>query len=136
MPERLEDRTVPSSVSGLSITSGPAAGGTMLQVNGSGFTGANVVSFGGANVSYYSFEVVNDGEIALTPPPAHAAGTVDVTVTTDNGTSATTADDQYTYVATATTTTLASSADPSTFGQTITLTVTVSNGGPVPRPGR
>ena len=35
MLERLEDRTTPSSVSGLSLTSGPTAGGTILQVNGS-----------------------------------------------------------------------------------------------------
>ena len=90
----------PPAVTGLSITSGPTAGGGgTVDVFGSGFTGANVVSFGGAEVSYYSFTVVNDGEIALTPPPATAAGKVDVTVTTDDGTSALSLEDKYTYVA-------------------------------------
>ena len=88
----------PPAVTGLSITSGPTGGGGTVDVFGSGFTGANVVSFGGAGVSYYSFTVVNDGEIALAPP-AHAAGTVDVTVTTDDGTSADVMADLYTYVA-------------------------------------
>ena len=72
-------------------------------------------------------DVMNGGVIDAYAP-AHAAGTVDVTVTTTNGTSTVVTADQFTYVPIATTTTLTSSANPSTFGQSITLAVTVSNG--------
>ena len=99
MLESLESRDCPSSVSGLSVTSGPTAGGPSVEIFGSGFTGATSVSFGGASVSYYNFTVINDGQIDLPTLPAHTAGTVDVTVTTPDGTSPITSADQFTYEA-------------------------------------
>src|SRR5205823_1545670 len=80
-------------VSSISPASGPAAGSTSVTITGSGFTDATGVSFGGKAAS--SFKVDSDTQITATSPPG--SGTVDVTVTTKNGTSATVAADQFTY---------------------------------------
>jgi len=66
----------------ISPTSGPAAGGTVVTLTGSGFTGATSVSFGG--VPGTSVTVVSAGQITAVTP-AHAAGVVDVTVHTPAG---------------------------------------------------
>ena len=66
-----------------------------LPVDCSGkVTGATEVDFG--SVPADDFTVASDGYLTVTVP-AQAAGTVDVTVTTYNGTSSTTSADQYTY---------------------------------------
>lgn len=56
---------------------GVAAGGTATVITGSGFTGATAVNFGATPGT--SFSVISDSVIHVTSP-AHAAGTVDVTV--------------------------------------------------------
>src|SRR5262249_10995816 len=69
------------------------------------------VSGGGARTNVApsnvpSFRVVSDSQIIAFSPPVQLSGataTVDVTVTTPNGTSATTSADQFTYVNTGTT---------------------------------
>jgi hypothetical protein len=63
--------------------SGPAAGGTAVTVSGSRLTGATGVTFGG--VAATGVSVTNDTTVACTTP-AHAAGAVDVAVTTPDGT--------------------------------------------------
>jgi hypothetical protein len=75
----------------------PASGiaGTSVTVYGTGFTGATYVSFGGATATP---TVINDSQITVIAP-AHAAGTVDITVTTPFGTSAIVVADQFTYTA-------------------------------------
>jgi len=83
-------------VSGVSPSSGPAAGGTLVTVSGSGFTGAAAVDFGGTAAA--SFWVVSDSQLAAVSP-AGSPGTVDVTVTTPDGTSAAGPADQFTFVA-------------------------------------
>jgi hypothetical protein len=86
------------AVTGITPTSGPACGGTTVTVLGSGFTGATAVSFGTTAAVY--FTVISD--MAITAfSPAEAAGTVDITVTTNSGTSATSGADHYTYTAAA-----------------------------------
>jgi hypothetical protein len=77
-------------------TSGSTAGGTSVTITGTDFTGASAVDFG--TTATASLTVVSDTEITTTSP-AHAAGTVDVTVTTPGGTSATSSADQFTFVA-------------------------------------
>jgi hypothetical protein len=74
----------------------PNSGGsdTPVTITGSGFTGATNVTFGTIPVT--AFTVTNDTLITTTSP-AQAAGTVDVTVTTPFGTSATSLADQYNY---------------------------------------
>ena len=93
MLEPLEDRTVPSTVTGLSPASGPAGGGG-VAIYGTNFTGASAVTFGGVAAS--EFDVMSATEI-MAEAPAHAAGVVDISVTTAGGTSATSAYDHFTY---------------------------------------
>jgi hypothetical protein len=83
------------SVTSLSLTSGSTAGGIIVTINGSGFTGTTQVSFGTVAAS---FSVLSDTVITATVP-AQAAGTIDVTVTTPSGTSSTSSADHFTYTA-------------------------------------
>jgi hypothetical protein len=73
------------TVTGVSPTSGPLAGGTSVKIAGTSFTGATAVKFGSTNAT--SFKVNSATSITATLPPEGAA-TVDITVTTENGTSA------------------------------------------------
>ncbi|UJB65763.1 IPTL-CTERM sorting domain-containing protein [Acidovorax sp. YS12] len=86
------------TVTNLSATSGPAAGGTPVTITGTNFSGATAVKFG--NNDGTSTTVVNSTMITTTAPAG--TGTVDVTVTTSNGTSATSANSKFTYVPAAT----------------------------------
>ena len=78
----------------ISPTSGPAAGGTTVTIRGEGLTGANKVLFG--TVPAKSFTVNSATQITALSPAG--SGTVDVTVTTPGGPSATSTADQFTYV--------------------------------------
>jgi hypothetical protein len=85
--------TLPT-VTSLSPTSGPTAGGTTVTIKGTGFSGVTQVSFGGLAAT--SFTVVSSTKITALAP-AQAAGSYDTTVSTTNGTSKTNSNDQYTY---------------------------------------
>jgi hypothetical protein len=85
----------PPTVSALSSSTDTASGGTVISIIGSNFTGATSVSFGSVPAS--SFTVLADGEITVTVPAQVTTGTVHVTVTTPDGTSATTSADLFTY---------------------------------------
>ena len=90
----------------ISPGSGPADGGTAVTIHGTGLTGATAVLFGGAQatgVTVLSDQLIN----AATPP---GGGTVNVTVVTPAGTSASVAASQFAY--TANVTTNGASADP------------------------
>jgi IPT/TIG domain len=82
------------TVTGLSPTSGPAAGGTLVTILGTGLTGASAVDFG-TNAAT-DVTVVNATTITAVSPAG--AGVVNVTVTTLGGTSANAPADQFTYV--------------------------------------
>lgn len=84
----------PPTVTAISPSSGPAGGGTAVSVTGTGFVGVTAVRFGASAASF----VVNSASSLTATAPAGAAGTVDVTVTTAAGTSATSAADRFTYV--------------------------------------
>jgi hypothetical protein len=81
-------------VSQVAPSGGPTAGGSVVTIVGRGFQGATAIDFGG--LAGWNFDVISDSVIVATAP-AEAAGTVDVTVTTDGGTSATSSADHYTY---------------------------------------
>jgi len=75
---------------------GPAAGGTLVTVHGSGFTGTLAVTgVKFATTSATSWSVVDDDTIVAVAP-AHAAGAVAIVVT--NGTGPSTTGPNYTYV--------------------------------------
>jgi hypothetical protein len=84
-------------VQSLSATSGSTAGGTQVTINGlnySGGAGLTKVYFGSTQAA--SIQILSDTQILVTAP-AHAAGTVDVTVQSGYGTSALVAGDKFTY---------------------------------------
>ena len=83
------------TVTSISPGSGPTAGGTGVTITGTSFTGVTAVKFGGTAASSFTF---NSGTSISATSPA-GTGTVDVTVTTPGGTSATSAADQFTYLA-------------------------------------
>ncbi|MEO7015324.1 MAG: choice-of-anchor G family protein [Leifsonia sp.] len=72
------------AITTLAPNHGPDAGGTVVTITGSGFTGATGVTFGG--VAGTGFTVVNDTTITVTTPP-HAAGAVDAIVAGATGNS-------------------------------------------------
>ena len=86
------------TVTSISPTAGPTSGGTTVTITGTGFSAANptgAVKFGATLATY---TINNNTQITATSP-ASLAGTYDVTVATPGGTSATSAADQYTYIA-------------------------------------
>lgn len=92
---------VAPTVTAVSPASGPSSGGTLVTITGSGFTGATSVSFGGTTTAGGS--VVDDAHIVVNAP-AHAAGMVNVQVTTAGGTSPIAVADQFSYTAVTTVT--------------------------------
>jgi IPT/TIG domain len=108
------------TVTGLSPTFGPAAGGTFVTVSGTNFDDATAVDFGttpGTNGT-----VINNNTITVDSPPG--MGIVDVTVTTDAGTSPTNPADQFTYLAAPTVTGISPSSGPLAGGTSVTITGT------------
>lgn len=82
-------------VTGLSPNRGPEAGGNTVEVAGTGLGGASAVSFGGAPAA--SFTVESTHSIRATTP-AGVKSTVDVRVTTGQGSSPITESDRYRYL--------------------------------------
>lgn len=114
------------TVTSVSPNSGVPAGGTSVTITGTGFTAATAVRFGATNAT--SFTVNSSTSITAVSPAG--TGTVDITVTTPADTSATSASDRFSYAAVSSSVTLASSANPSTFGQSVTFTATVTGSSP------
>ena len=80
-----QPQPVPPTISSVSPNTGNPAGGTIVVITGTGFTGASIVTFG---TNAPSFVVVSDTQITATTPP-HAGGAVAVSVTTTPGSSQT-----------------------------------------------
>jgi hypothetical protein len=81
------------AVSKVSPVKGPASGGTVVKITGTGFAGITAVHFGGESAS---FTVTSSSKITATAPPG-TTGTVDVTVTNASGTSALSSLDHFKY---------------------------------------
>jgi IPT/TIG domain len=121
---------------GLTVVSNKASattpGGTAVTISGANFTGATVVAFGGVPAT--GIHVVSDSTITATSPTiSNSIGnTVDVTVTTPQGTSAPSVADEFTYpynytsagAVTESTITLAASAQSIAVHGSVTLTAT------------
>jgi sugar lactone lactonase YvrE len=83
-------------VTQISPSYGLAAGGGTITISGSNLNGATAVNFGTVSAT---LGTITNTSITATIPAGTAAATVDVTVTTGGGTSATSSADQYTYSA-------------------------------------
>ncbi len=83
------------SVTSISPTSGPVAGGTSVTIHGKNLAEASEVKFGGSPA--HKVKAVSSEEVTAESPKAEATGTVNVTVTTRGGTSAAVAGDEFTY---------------------------------------
>ena len=88
----------PPTVTGITPTSGPGAGGTAVTVRGTGFTPESAVFFGSVPALSDQTTYVSPYQMTVVSPPG--SGTVDVTVGTAFGTSPTTAADRFTYIPT------------------------------------
>jgi hypothetical protein len=107
------------SLSTVSPTSGPTAGGTAVTLTGQNFASGATVTFGGATAT--SVMVVSATQITANTPP-HAQGNVNVVVTNPNGQSATLANG-FTFVALAPTVTgVSPTSGPTAGGTAVTLT--------------
>jgi hypothetical protein len=109
------------TVTSVSPNVGTDSGGRLVTISGSGFTNATDVEFGSDPVD---FTVDSDTEITTVSPPTGEDGTVDITVTTPDGTSPATPADQFTYVPTPTVTGISPNLGPVSGGTTITITGT------------
>ncbi len=118
--------TAPSGpvVTGVSPPSGPAAGGTVVTVTGSGFTAATTVSFGAKAAT----NVTVTSPTSLTATAPADTRTVDVTVTTTAGTSATSPADQFTntYATNGYDAAITASTTTPAPGASVTLTATAN----------
>ncbi|MDA8184123.1 MAG: IPT/TIG domain-containing protein, partial [Actinomycetota bacterium] len=84
-------------VSSVSPTSGPPAGGTSVTITGSNLLDTALVDFGSTPAE--SFDVVSASQIDAISPAGSTGNSVNVTVTTPGGSSATSSSDLFTYVA-------------------------------------
>ena len=112
------------TVTAVSPTNGPAAGGTSVTVTGTNLTGATAVDFGGPATR--APRIGADTGTSLTVISPAGTGTVNVTVTTPNGTSTTSSADQFTYNAPAlpTVTVVSPTNGPAAGGTSVTVTGT------------
>ena len=108
------------AVTGVSPAAGPLAGGTRVTITGTSLAGATAVKFGGIPATI-------NGDTAtqiVATSPAGAAGIVDVTVVTPNGTSAASPSDQFAYLAAPAVTGVSPTAGPLAGGISVTITGT------------
>ena len=113
--------TIPApSLSSLSPSQGPVAGGTTVTLTGTNLTGATAVRFNGAAAASFT---VNSSTQITAVSPAHAAGAAAVTVTTPGGTSNPDNPSSYFYYAAVPSlTTIAPASGTTAGGTTVTLT--------------
>ncbi len=107
-------------VSSVSPSFGPVTGGTYVTITGANFIPAGTTVFFGATAAT---PTTNTGSIITVFSPVHVAGTVDITVQTINGTSATSIFDQFTYGSTGlAVTNVSPNGGPPTGGTVVAIT--------------
>jgi alpha-tubulin suppressor-like RCC1 family protein len=111
------------SITKLSPTKGPAAGGTTVTITGTGLTGATKVMFGSVSAASFKVTTVKTITSITAVSPAEVAKTVDVTVTTPIGTSAISSLDHFKF-GPPTVTKLTPNSGSITGGTTVTVTGT------------
>ncbi|HEY6506403.1 MAG TPA: IPT/TIG domain-containing protein [Vicinamibacterales bacterium] len=113
--------TAGPTVTDVAPSSGSTAGGTIVVITGTGFTGATAVTFGGTAATTFT---VNGATQITATAPAKAAGTVDILVTTPAGTSPNTPDDNFLYGTGPSITSISPAQGPVAGGTTVTITGT------------
>jgi len=113
-----DDAAAPTvtTVTSISPTSGPTAGGTAVTITGTNLSGATSVTLGGTAAT--SVTVVNATTITATTP-AGTAGNANVVVTTPGGSG--TGSGLFTYVAAPTVTSISPTSGPMAGGTAITI---------------
>jgi|GEM_PF-2467751 len=117
----VEVTDAPPTITNVSPSSGTTTGGTVVTITGTNLSTVTSVMFDGAGAGIVSVTATS----IQVDTPAHAAGTVDVTVTTSGGTA--TAQGAYTFTAPSTPVTLVSSLNPSNYGDSVTFTATLED---------
>jgi hypothetical protein len=107
------------TITSFTPTSGKASGGTTVQITGTNFLSGAIVDFGGTDAT----STIRNSATSLTAvSPAHAAGSVTVTVrNSDGGTGSKTG---FTFVAAPTVTNLNPASGPQAGGTVVTITGT------------
>jgi hypothetical protein len=105
----------------VSPNAGPTAGGNTVTITGTSFTSGSTVKFGSVASSSVTFVAATQ---LTAVAPAGTAGTVDLTVSTPGGTTATSSADHYTYDLPPTVTSVAPRAGSTAGGNTVTITGT------------
>ena len=82
------------SVKKVEPAEGPSTGGTTVTLSGARFTGVTAVMFGSTPAGSFT---VSSSKTIVAVSPAASAGTVQLTVTTPNGTSATSKKDEFSF---------------------------------------
>jgi predicted outer membrane repeat protein len=115
----------PPTITAVSPSYGPLAGGTTVTITGTNLTNAVLVLFGSSPVSAFSEA---GGNVITTVAPA-GAGTVNITVTTLTGTSPIGPQDQFTYLQTFAPFNSSLNASPATLtaGASTTITAAVQD---------
>lgn len=109
------------TVTKLEPDEGPEAGGTTVTITGTHFDRATEVKFGTTEATKY--EVISETSI-VAAAPAHAAGAVEVTVTTPGGVSEETSADEYTYRVQPAVANVQPDAGPASGGTTVMISGT------------
>jgi len=107
----------PPAITNVSPDAGPLAAGTSVTITGVNLGEAAAVKFGATNA--VSFKVSSETSITAVAPAG--TGTVDVTVSTVGGTSATGSPDEFTYVPPPTVTGVSPNAGPLAGGNSVTI---------------
>ena len=106
------------TVTALSTSAGPAAGGGTVDVEGTGFTPASVVDFGHTQAK--SVTLISSSALQVGIPAG--SGSVDLTVNTQGGTSQTSVADVYNYLSVPAVSGLSASSGPSYGGSDVEVT--------------
>jgi hypothetical protein len=120
IPQWYGNSTTPT-VTSISPSSGPIAGGTSVTITGSNFATGAAVTFGGAAAT--NVLVVNSTTITAATPAAGSGGTVAVTVTNSNGMAGSLASG-FTYLAPPTVTSVSPNQGSTSGSQSVTITGT------------
>ena len=107
-------------VTAVSPSTGPLGGSTSVTLTGANLANATAVNFGGVGGTIVS----NTGTQIVVTNPAAIAGTVDVTVVTPGGTSATSTADHFTYVGLPVVTAVSPATGPLGGSSTVSITGT------------